>query len=716
DVVLLNAGDIIPGDCRLLEASSLLVDEAVLTGEAYPVEKATGRLAGETPLNRRSNAVFLGSHVVSGRGEALVARTGSDTELGRISLTLGKREQPTGFERGITGFGFLLVRATVVLVVAIFLVNLLLHRPFVDSLLFSLALAVGLTPQLLPAIVTISLAAGARRMAGEEVVVKRLNAIEDIGGMTLLYTDKTGTITEGTVSLAAALDAQGDASEPVQRLAWLNARFQRGYANPLDTAIIADRAFDDAGIEPLDEVPYDFARKRLSVLVRERGVSTLVTKGAFEPLLATCATVATNRGVTELRDVRAAIDAQFARLSGEGYRVLGIATKSMGDATACRVEDECAMTFAGFLAFADPAKEGAADAIAELAGLGIAVRMITGDNRLAAAHAGVAVGLDATTVLTGSEVHALADADLVTAVAGVSIFAEIEPVQKERIVRALRDSGSVVGYLGDGINDAAALHEADVGISVDTAVDVAKQAADIVLLNKHLAVVADGVRLGRQTFANTLKYVNVTTSANFGNMLSMAVAAAFLPFLPMLPRQILLLNFLSDIPGTTISGDRVDPEQVEQPQRWDIARIRTFMLVFGSISSLFDITTFAVLRVGFDAGAELFRSGWFVESVMTELAVMLVLRTRRPFMRSRPGRALLASSIVIALVTVGLPFSPLAATLGLRDIPGGMLLALALITASYVAATELAKWAVHRRFGAGPAQPVARRSALAPTP
>ena len=716
DLVLLKAGDVVPGDGRIVAATALLMDEAALTGESYPAEKAPADLPAETPLPRRSNAVFMGSHVASGSGEAVIARTGAATEFGRVAGALRASAQPTGFERGITNFGYLLMRATLALVAVIFAVNLLLHRPLVESLLFSLALAVGLTPQLLPAIVSISLSTGARQMARKQVIVKRLDAIEDFGAMTVLCTDKTGTITAGTVSLVAALDAAGKPSDEVARLAWLNARYQTGYANPLDQAILQSRTFDTAGVEPLSEAPYDFTRKRLSVLVRDADRSLLIAKGALQPILAVCTRVASPAGDLPLDGRRAEIEAQFARLSAQGWRVLGVASRELAK-TSCRASDEQGMTFAGFLTFADPPKTDAATAIAELAGLGISVRMITGDNRLAAAYAAAAVGLDPSSLLTGEMLAALSDRELAEAARGTAIFAEIEPSQKERLVAALRQGGRVVGFLGDGINDAPALHAADVGISVDTAVDVAKQAAAIVLLDKDLAVVADGVRLGRKTFTNTLKYIYVNTSASFGNMLSMAVASAFLPFLPLLPGQILLLNFLSDIPAMTLASDRVDPEQVARPRIWNVPEIRNFMLVFGPLSSLFDIVTFVILLRGFDAGPALFRGGWFVESVMTELTVMLVLRTRRPFFQSRPGQALLWSTVAIAAVTLALPFSPLAPLLGFQNLPGPVLLALAAITAGYILATEVAKrWFFRQRQAhtpEEPAQSVAVRDAAA---
>jgi len=586
------------------------------------------------------------------------------------------------------------VRAMVVLVTAIFVINLLLHRPLIDSVLFSLALAVGLTPQLLPAIVSVSLATGARRMAAEQVIVKRLDAIEDLGAMTLLCTDKTGTITAGAVRLDSALGLTGRASAEVLRLARLNAGLQRGFPNPIDQAILA--VTGGAPVDPgarLDEIPYDFQRKRLSVLVADDGGSLMVTKGAFGKVLEVCASADVDGRTVPISQALAGLQRRFAKLSGDGYRVLALASRSLDRTRLAGAADETGMTLRGLLAFLDPPKPGAAEAIGRLAGQDVSVRLVTGDNRLAARKVATAVGLQAGRMLTGADIDRLDDTALSGQAAGTVVFAEVEPLHKERIVRALRVR-HVVGFLGDGINDAAALHAADIGISVDTAVDVAKQSAAIVLLDKSLAVVADGVRLGRQTFANTLKYIRVTTSANFGNVLSMAIAAGFLPFLPLLPRQILLLNFLTDIPGTTIAGDSVDPEQVQRPRAWNLRSIRNFMIVFGLLSSVFDVPTFLALRLGFHAGATLFRSGWFIESTITELAVMLVLRTNRPFYRSHPGRALLASSIAIAAVTIALPYSPLARPLGLTGIPAWILAALAGLTASYVIANEWAK----RRF------------------
>ncbi|QCX28986.1 magnesium-translocating P-type ATPase [Nocardioides jishulii] len=687
DVVVLNAGDVVPGDCRVIEADALQVDQAALTGETFPAYKHPEPTGEDAELGERHSALFLGSHVVSGRGLAVVVATGSHTELGGLSRRVAQEAPVTGFQQGIRQFGMMLARVTGILAVAIMALNLVLDRPFTESLLFSLSLAVGLTPQMLPAIVAVSLSRGAHRMAREQVIVRRLDAIQDFGAMDVLCTDKTGTLTEGAVHLHAALDTTGTPSALVQELAAANAGLQDGFANPIDTAILASHPLDPA-YRAVAELPYDFSRKRLSVLVDAPDGRQLVCKGAYDSVVDACR-------VTDRVTDRAALDAHFAQLSQEGYRVLGIARRRLPDVDAVTLADEQDLEFMGFLAFADPAKAGTREALGELRAAGVSVRMITGDNRLAAAHIAAEVGMDVGTVLTGRDVDELDHEQLVRRAQEVEVFAEMDPLRKERVISSLRDSGATVGYLGDGINDAAALHLADVGISVDTAVDVAKNAAAIVLLDKDLAVLGHGVRLGRQTFANTLKYVFTTVSANFGNVASMVVASAFLPFLPLLPRQLLLLNFLSDIPSTTIAVDNVDSEQLERPQHWDLRFVRDFMVVFGLLSTLFDLLTFAVLLHVFDADSTLFRSAWFVGSTLTELAVLMVLRTRRPAIRSRPGSGLVLTSVAAAAVTLALPFVPgLSGLLGLDALPARVVVALLLITLGYVLAAE----ALKRRF------------------
>jgi Mg2+-importing ATPase len=726
DVVVLNAGDLVPADGLVIESRSLLVEESALTGESFPVEKSP-RWADGTPIGSRQNAVFLGTHVASGSGRALMMRTGRATAFGRISASLGGPRVTTSFERGMTRFGVLLARLTALLVISIFAVNIALDRPVIDSVLFSLALAVGLTPEMLPAIVAISLSQGARRMARRRVIVKRLDAIEDIGAMTVLCTDKTGTMTVGAVRFEGAVGLDGAANPVAARLALLNATLQTGFTNPIDAAIAAT-ADPPARTPPVpsnaltsaskttvsessiplprlvDELPYDFHRRRLSVLVEEDGRVSLITKGAVESVLAACATVERPDGqTTDLDADRDRIRARFEALSAAGYRVLGIASRDVPGGSRLDPADEAGLTFRGFLLFLDPPREDASAVIRELERVGVSVRMITGDNRLAAAEVGRRVGVVSPGLLSGAEIARLDDEELVKAARTVGIFAEVDPAQKERIIGALQTSGEVVGYLGDGINDAPALHAADVGISVDTAVDVAKASAAIVLLEKDLGVLLDGVLQGRRTFTNTLKYVFTTMSANFGNMVSVALVAGILPFLPLLATQILLVNFLTDFPSTTVATDEVDPEQLDRPQRWDVERLQAFLLRFGALSSVFDLLTFAVLRLGFEAGETLFRSGWFLESVATEIVVLLALRTARPFYQSRPGGLLLASTLAVGVLTVGLIYSPLAPLLGLVALPLDVVLALVGITLLYVVATELAK----RRYYRGPADAAA---------
>lgn len=693
DVVVLRAGDVVPGDALVLESSQMLVDESSLTGESYPVSKEPGVVDPATELGLRSNCVHLGTHVVSGSGRVLVARTGTDTEFGRVAEHVARAHVPTAFERGATQFGLLLMKATAVLVAAVFAINLALNRPFVDSLLFSLALAVGLTPQMLPAIVTLSLSKGASVMARQRVIVKRLDAIEDVGSLNLLCTDKTGTLTEGSVRLDSAVGVDGRPSDRVARLARWNSAMQTGFANPIDAAILqAVSPSGDSGARRWGEIPYDFSRKRLSVGVRCGDESLLVTKGAVSEVLSCCEFVETaNGGTAPLAGVLDEVEARFRQLSADGLRVLAVAVRSLEGEPALSADFESRMTLVGFLAFVDPPKADVDEAMKMLATLGVDVCVITGDNRHAAKFVASAVGIDTEGMLLGTDVAPMSDAELTEAVRTVRLFAETDPMQKERIVRACSRAGYTVGYMGDGINDAPSLRVADVGISVDTAVDVAKQTADLVLLDKDLLVLGEGMAEGRRVFANTLKYVHVTTSANFGNMLSLASATLLLPFLPMLPTQVLILNFLSDVPGMTIATDRVDAEQLASPVAWDIRRVRNFMIVFGIASTAFDLLTFLVLRRGLGADAELTRTGWFVESTLTELMAMLMLRTHRFFVRSWPSAPLFVSSVVVGAVTIVLPWMPWAKRIGLEPLHGEVMAAILALVAGYVTVTELLK-------------------------
>ncbi len=690
DLVALRAGDLVPADLHVVQASGLMVDESAMTGESFPREKTVGEIDTSKPLAHRGSELFFGTHVVSGVGQGIVVKTGRDTEFGEIAQSLNSRDVTTGFERGTTAFGMLLLKAMIFLVSALFIVNMVLHRPVIDSLLFSLALAVGLTPQLLPVIISVSLAAGAKRMAEKQVLVKRLDAIEDFGLMTALCTDKTGTITAGAIRLDGALDPNGEANERVLELAFLNAKSQKGFINPLDAAIVSSVGSKFAEAKVLGEIPYDFERRRLTVLIDDHG-PMMITKGAFASILSVCANVRIENELIPLAPMMTELQNRFQEISSQGNRVLGIATKSEATQMKVGIDDEKEMILEGLLVFHDPLKPDAKEAIEELATLGIDLYMITGDNRFAAKSIASQVGLPSEVVLVGADVAVLDKDALNEKVKTCRVFAEVDPIQKERIILAVRASGATVGYFGDGINDAAALHAADVGISVDTAVDVAKNAASIVLLDKDLRVIAQGVSLGRTTFVNTMKYVRVGVSAAFGNVVSMAIADIFLPFLPMLPMQILLLNFMTDFPAIAISGDEVDSEDIVKPRAWDIKAIRKFMIYFGLLSSVFDIVTFIVLRRGFHAPDTLFRSGWFIESTLTELAVMMVLRTHRRFWRSRPGKGLFWSSLILAMTTIAIPFTGFGRVIGLAVPPINLLVILFGLIGIYIVLNEVAK-------------------------
>lgn len=697
DIIVLGAGDIVPGDCLVLQSKDLFVNESSLTGETYPAEKMPGVLDQDTPISRRNNCLFMGTNVVSGSARAAVVHTGTDTEFGHVSQRLKIREPETEFERGVKSFGYMLLEITMVLVVAIFAINVFLDRPILDSFMFSLALAVGLTPQLLPAIISINLAHGARQMASRKVIVKRLDSIENFGSMNILCSDKTGTLTEGTVRLHSALDLDGNESKDVLLLAYVNSFFETGFRNPIDQAILNYRKLDLTGFKKLDEVPYDFIRKRISILVSSGGERTIVTKGALVNILEICTSAMMAGKVVDISSVREQIYSRFQELSGKGFRVLGLSRKSV-DADVLQARDEAEMTFMGFLVFFDPPKEGIEKTISDMSELGIGLKVITGDNRLVAANIGKHIGFLDGGVLTGPEIAQESDEALTKLVLDVDIFAEVEPNQKERLILALRKTGNIVGYIGDGINDASALHAADIGLSVDSAVDVAKEAADIVLLEKDLSVLTQGVIEGRKTFSNTMKYVFMATSANFGNMFSMALLSLFLPFLPLLPTQVLLTNLLTDLPEMTISGDSVDQEQISKPRRWSIKFIRDFMVVFGLLSSLFDYLTFGVLLLLLHASVIQFRTGWFMESVISASLVVLVIRTRRPFFRSAPSRYLLAVTLMVCVATSLIPYTPLAEIFGFDALPTHFILILIIIVAAYVLMAEVVKGTFYRRM------------------
>ncbi len=699
DIILLSAGNLIPADGLVVEAVDFLVNEASMTGESFPVEKQPGTIKPEAAISARTNAVFLGASVQSGTAKVLVVETGLRTTFGAIAARLRSREPETDFGRGVRQFGYLLIRAMIVIVLFVLTVNLLLGRPVIESLLFAVALAVGLSPELLPAIVSVTLSAGARAMGRRGVIVRRLEAIENLGSMDILCTDKTGTLTEGTIVLNGALDADNRPSDEVGKLAFLNAAFETGIDNPLDAAIVG--AGKAAGLTThsfakIDEIPYDFVRRRLTIVVAENGDRVqhlIVTKGAFSNVLDVCSSFQRDGVDIPLTPaLRAQVDAVFAARGAEGFRVLAVATRKVAARPHYERDQEQEMTFRGFLVFSDPPKAEAQRIIHDLARLGIRIKVISGDNRHVTAYLAKAVGLNPKSMLTGDALGELGDEALWHLAPRTDLFVEIDPQQKERIVRALQKTGHSVGYLGDGINDAPALHAADVGISVQQAVDVARESADIILLSRNLDCLRSGVEDGRRTFANTLKYISITTSANFGNMLSMALAAPLLPFLPLAAKQILLNNFLSDLPSVAISSDNVDADRLRRPQRWNIKNIRRFMVLFGLISSVFDLITFALLLLVFHADPPTFQTFWFIVSLLTELAVVLVLRTRRPAFRSKPSRLLLSTTLVVAAGTLAIPFfGPLSSIFGFVPLSALQMGTVIAIVVAYIAATEGAK-------------------------
>ena len=695
DVVLLSAGSLVPADAVVMDAADCFVSESVLTGESFPTEKRPGPVPPSASLAERTNCVFLGTNVRSGTARCLVVATGPSAQFGAIAHRLTLRPPETEFDRGIRRFGYFLTTSMLIMILVVFAAHTLQARPAVETLLFSIALAVGLSPELLPAILSVNLARGAKMMADRRVLVRRLSAIENLGSMDTLCTDKTGTLTEGVIQVGGAYDHAGAEFPEALELAAYNAALQSGLVNPLDEAILASRKPDLTRASKLGEIPFDFIRKRLSVLVRFQDGVRLITKGAFHHVVAVCTRLPGGEDLDA--SAAAKLEERYSNWSRQGIRVIAVAMRPLKEKSACERDDERDMTFVGFVTFLDRPKEGVSEAISELAQLGVGVKLITGDNRLVAQHVAGLVGMRAERVLTGAELDELHDEALWHAAEQTDLFVEVDPNQKERIILSLKKMGHVVGFLGDGVNDAPAMHAADTSLSVETAVDVAREAADFVLLERNLDIIRGGIEEGRRTFANTLKYVLTTTSANLGNMLSMAAASLFLPFLPLTAGQILLNNFLSDIPAVGIADDGVDPELMDRPRRWDIRFIGRFMVEFGFLSSAFDLLTFAMLLGLFRATTDTFRTAWFVESLLTELVVALVVRTRRRFYRSRPGTVLLWSTVVLAGLTFAIPYLPFMALLGFVPLPVSLLGMLAAITLLYMAATEIGKEWFYRR-------------------
>ena len=711
DIVHLSAGDMIPADVRLLTAKDLFVNQSALTGESMPVEKFAGiDTDAKVPLDAR-NLCFMGSNVVSGAATALVAATGGSTYFGALAGSLIGQRVQTSFDKGVQRFAWLMIRFMMVMVPVVFLLNGFTKGDWLQAFMFAVSVAVGLTPEMLPMIVTINLAKGAMAMAKKDVIVKRLNAIQNFGAIDVLCTDKTGTLTQDKVILERHVDIQGDEDEQVLEFAYLNSHYQTGLKNLLDVAVMegVDGEMQQrlqAEYTLVDEVPFDFTRRRMSVIVKNRaGQHYLIAKGAVAETLGVCSGVrrpgntlsAPSDAIAQVRDV--------ARdMNDDGFRVIALGAREIEAKAAYSLADETGLTLMGFIAFLDPPKDSAADAIRALNDNGVAVKILTGDNDIVTRNVCRQVGFQVDRYLIGPQVAAMSDDELTVATRDTQVFARLNPQQKVRVIDALHRDGHVVGFMGDGINDGPALRAADVGISVDTAVDIAKEAADIILLEKSLMVLEEGVLEGRKVFGNILKYIKMTASSNFGNMFSVLGASAFLPFLPMVAVQILLNNLLYDFSQTSVASDDVDKEYLAAPRQWDMRSITRFVLFIGPISSIFDYATFALMWFVFKANspehATLFQTGWFVESLLSQTLIVHVIRTGRiPFLESRASLPLTLTGLAICAIGALLPYSPLAHKFGFVPLPGMYWLYLGVIIAAYMVLTQFVKMRLIRRFG-----------------
>jgi Mg2+-importing ATPase len=693
DIVELRGGDLVPADGIVLSSRGALANEAILTGEPYPVDKSPETSKSQS-IADASNALFAGTTIVGGEAVMLVDRVGGKTSFGAIAASIQARELPTSFERGLRRLGILILRLTAFLVLFVLLTQLVRHGLSLESFMFAVALAVGLTPELLPMIMTVTLARGAVRMSERRVVVKRLSAIHDLGAMNVLCTDKTGTLTEAKIAHVGNFDADGRESERVAELVRLNSRFASGMRSNLDDAILAIAPQSNGSWERVDDAPFDFERRRASVLVARGDARQMITKGAPEALLALCRNMERSDGnVVPLDDVmHQKILGLFEDKSREGLRLLGVARRPMNpDCSKIAPEDEVALTFAGCAAFLDPPKATARDAVARLVNAGISVKIVSGDAAPVVSHLVETLGIPARGTLAGDEIDTLTDRALADRAVATDLFVRISPEQKGRIVRALRLSGNTVGFLGDGINDATAIHAADVGLSVEGGTDVAREAADIILLAPDLGVLADGVSEGRKTYANIMKYVRMGTSSNFGNMLSMALASLVLPFLPLTPLQILFNNLLYDFSEIGIPFDAADAAALARPQAWNINSVLGFTLIMGPLSSLFDLATFALLKLGFKADVDVFRTAWFVESIATQILVIFVIRTAKRAWTSQPDRILVWTSLGALAVALSVALTPIGRFAGFVPPPMPILAAIAGITAVYLAAAEALK-------------------------
>ncbi len=700
DIITLSAGDIVPADARVLLARDFFVDQSALTGESFPVEKTAQERQGMEPdPSGREQYLFMSSPVVSGSATAVVVKTGMLTEYGKIAERLTARPPETEFERGLKQFSYLVTRIIFLLVIFVFFTNALFKHGVLDSLLFAVALAVGLTPELLPMILTVNLAKGALAMSEKGVIVKHLASIQNFGSMDTLCTDKTGTLTENQITLIYHVDAERNSSQQVLLYSYLNSYHQTGMKSPLDEAILRESGVEIGQYRKIDEIPFDFIRKRISVVVEKDGGRILITKGAPEEILKLCTRISRGNGEEPFTgEWQKRAVALYDTFSGEGFRILAVASKKITDErTTYSVEDETDLTFYGFVAFIDPPKETAHESLLMLHDAGIDVKIITGDNELVTRHVCATLDFPITRIIQGSEIARMDSDTLASAVEQANIFTRVSPPQKERIIRALMKNNHVVGYLGDGINDAPSIRAADIGITVDNAVDIAKESADIILLKKDLRVLRDGILEGRKTFGNTMKYIMMGTSSNFGNMISVAAASLFLPFLPLLPVQILLNNLLYDLSQSTIPTDTVDEEYVLAPKRWDIGFIKKFLLVFGPVSSLFDILTFITLLLVFHAPMEIFRTVWFLESLCTQTFIIFAIRTTKvPFYKSRPSRFLIMSSILVVMAGIAIPFTPIGNLFGFVPLTLPYFLLIGGIVTGYIVVVELVKTGFYR--------------------
>jgi Mg2+-importing ATPase len=701
DLIYLSAGDIVPADARVINARDFFVNQSVLTGEPYPVEKKSIIPDPKTPVTEADNYIFLGTSVVSGSAHALIVKTGLSTEFGRIAKTLVARPPETEFEKGLKQFSFLMTKIVFFLVIFVFFINALFRHGILESLLFSVALAVGLTPELLPMILSLNLSKGSIAMSEKGAIVKHPAAIQNFGSMDILCTDKTGTLTENRIAVIRHLDTYGNDSEKVLLYSYINSSFQTGLKSPLDDAIIAYRVIDLKKCQKIDEIPFDFIRKRLSIAVAESTDRILITKGAPEEILSICSSLDQDGTVRELYDDdRKRITQLYLALSADGFRTLAVCYRQLtADHTVFAISDEQEMTYLGLVSFIDPPKEHAPESLRMLAQSGIELKILTGDNDLVTKKTCDLIGLEITGTLSGGEIQQMDGDTLSRVVEDVTIFYRMTPVQKNRVITALRRNGHVVGFLGDGINDAPSIREADVGISVENAVDIAKESADIILLQRDLRILNDGVREGRKTFGNTMKYILMGTSSNFGNMFSVAGASLFLPFLPMLPVQILLNNLMYDVSQSTIPTDKVDDSYISMPRKWDMHFIEKFILVFGPISSIFDFLTFFILLFIFGAGASLFQTAWFIESICTQTLVIFVIRTQIiPFYKSRPSRLLIMSTLLIIVIASILPFTIIGDFFGFVQPPITFFAILAGLAGGYLALVELVKRWFYRKY------------------